>query len=834
MSRSYAAILLTVGMLAPVLGREQGATITIHDRVSNRITRFMTGACLEDVNHEVYGGIYSQMLYGESFQEPVPPPALRQFRVYGGRWSPADDGLAVAADRGAKIVAKDIVLDDGRVDVDIRLPRKQDGFAGLILKVREAAAGADAFIGYEVALNPARQVLRLGRHRHNWEFISDTPCSIPLEQWLHLTASCRGPVLEVLVDDKSVVRYEDTEHSLEPGSVGLRTWDVDASFRALRIGQEGRETPLSLAAEEGQPQVSAMWRPMQRGSAQGTYEIQTNKPFKGSQSQRMTFVAGRGRIGIENQGLNRWGLYVQAGKPYEGVLWARCEKEVPVAVVLESADGTKTYAETSLPLSPGGWQRLAFDLTPDTTDTHARFAIMLGDSGSVVLGYAFLQPGPWGRFKDLPVRKDVAEALLAQGLTVLRYGGSMVNIDTYRWKNMIGPRDQRPAYRGLWFPYSSNGWGIIDFMDFCRAAGFLCIPAFNMGETPQDMADFMEYVNGPATSTWGSQRVRDGHPEPYRLRYIELGNEESVDEAYWRRFQPMAEAIWRQDPNVTLVVGDFAYGRRIEDPCNFEGAPRIKSLAAHQKILDLAVQHNREVWFDVHVGTDQPNDPDGLGGIPSFIAALRRLCPPAHFQVAVFELNAGNHALGRALSNAHAINELERLGDDVPVVCSANCLQPDGQNENGWDQGLLFLNPAQVWAQPPYYVTQMVAAHYAPLRLETTVQCPDRTLDVTAKRSEDGRTVVVSVVNVAAHPIPTRIQFPALLPPAGPAQITTLTGDLKAINTPDQPRRVAPTQTVQSLAPDGAGAGIVYTFPAHSFTVLAQQVLSAADPKGRR
>jgi hypothetical protein len=294
---------------------------------------------------------------------------------------------------------------------------------------------------------------------------------------------------------------------------------------------------------------------------------------------------------------------------------------------------------------------------------------MLAGSGSVVLGYAFLQPGPWGRFKDLPVRRDVAEALLAQGLTVLRYGGSMVNIDTYRWKNMI-------------------------------------------------------------------------------------------------------------------------------------------------------VQHNREVWFDVPVGTDQPDDPDGLGGIPSLIEALRRIGPQARYKVAVFELNAGNHALGRALSNAHALKELERLGDSVPVVCSANCLQPEGQNENGGDQGLLFLNPSQVWAQPPYYVTQMVSAHYAPLRLEATVRCPDHTLDVTARRREDGRTVVLSVVNVAAHPRQTRIRFPASLPPVATAQVTTLTGDLKEINTPDQPRRIAPTQTIPSLSPDDAGTGIVYTFPAHSFTIL--------------
>jgi hypothetical protein len=820
MSRTCAAILSMACLLSPTLCGSQLATITVDDRVSNPITRFMTGACLEDVNHEVYGGIYSQMLYGESFQEPVPPPAFRQFDVYGGQWTPVDDSLAVAADRGAKLVARDVRLGDGRVDLDIRIPQSQDGFAGLILKVRDAAAGADAFVGYEIALNPARQILRLGRHRHNWEFISDTPCSVPADRWIHLTVSCNGAVLEIRLDDKSIVQFEDAEHPLEPGSVGLRTWDVQAQFRDLKITQDGRETALSLKPEENQPQISGMWRPVRRGSAQGTYDIETADPFKGNQSQRLTFTAGQGEIGVENQGLNHWGLYVQAGKEYEGIIWARGEKTMPVTVALESGDGTKIYVEKTLMLRRVGWERLEFTLTPQITDKNARFTVKLAEPGSVVLGYTFLQPGPWGRFKNLPVRRDVAEALIAQGLTVLRFGGCMVNIDTYRWKNMIGPRNLRPPYRGFWFPYSSNGWGIIDFMDFCRAAGFLCIPAFNMGEAPQDMADFIEYANDPATSEWGRRRAQDGRLEPYRLRYIQLGNEESVDEDYWQKFEPMAEAIWEKDPNITVVVGDFAYSRPIRDPYNFEGAPRIKSLAIQKKILDLAVRHDREVWFDVHVGTDQPVDPDGLGGIPSFIQALRQIAPQARFKVAVFELNAGNHALRRALSNAHAINELERLGGDVPVVCSANCLQPYRQDENGWDQGLLFLNPSQVWAQPPYYVTQMVSSHYLPLRLETTVRCPDQTLDVTATRSEDGRAMVLSVVNIASESIDTHIEFAGRSPQGNPASITTLTGGLEEINTPDQPMRIVPTKVRQTLFRDASNRHLAYTFPAHSFTIL--------------
>ena len=142
-----------------------------------------------------------------------------------------------------------------------------------------------------------------------------------------------------------------------------------------------------------------------------------------------------------------------------------------------------------------------------------RLAITLRKPGCVMLGYAFLQPGEWGRFKGLPVRRDVAEGLIDQGVTVLRYGGSMVNNSEYRWKKMIGPRDRRPPYAGIWYRYSTNGWGIVDFMNFCEAAGFVSLPTFDMDETAQDMADFIEYAKGPAGQRLGAATSRGRAPE---------------------------------------------------------------------------------------------------------------------------------------------------------------------------------------------------------------------------------------------------------------------------------------------------------------------------------
>lgn len=799
----------------------QEAEVVVHaNQVSHRVSRYLTGDCLEDVNHEIYGGLYSQMIFGESFQEPAPASRLKDFTAYGGRWVVKDGAVWSEGGDGPKLISDEAAFATGEVGVDILLPERKGGNAGFIVKVGEPGVGADKFIGYEIALDSTGRLV-VGRHRQNWEPIRNVPCDVPVNQWIQLAVRLSGNGFEVLVNGKSMLAYEDGEHPLAGGRLGLRTWQREAQFRNLYVQSEEQVKKLRFApADQEAPNsgVSGMWRAFRRGTAQGSWSLETQDAFIGQQSQRLTFKEGEGELGIENQSLNRWGMNFVKGKRYEGCVWLRAEQPMRVFLALESTNGTKVYAETPAEAKSAEWQRIDFKLTPDADDKAGRFAIKLKRPGSVCVGYAFLEPGAWGRFKGLPVRKDVSEALVAQRLTVLRYGGSMVNHADYRWKKMIGPRDRRPPSPGTWYPYSSNGWGIFDFLNFCEAAGWLGIPAVNMDETPSDMADFMEYVNGSAKSEWGLHRVADGHPAPYRLKYLELGNEEAVNEDYWKRFKPLAEAIWAKDPGVILVVGDFAYDKVIEDPYNFSGAPNIRTLAAHKKILDLAREHGREVWFDVHIGTEHPPAPNGVPGVRSFIEQLGRISPSANYKVAVFEFNANNYALKRALANASAINQLERLGDRVAVACSANCLQPYRQNDNGWNQGLLFLSPSQVWAQPPYHVTQMVSRNYQPLCVQTEVSSLGNALDVTATRSEDGKTLTVQVVNTSKAALAANIRLDGFLPRKPTAHTTVLTGDWDAINTPEQPDRIKPAES--NWRYESKGGAISRTFPAYSFTVL--------------
>jgi Alpha-L-arabinofuranosidase 1 domain/3-keto-disaccharide hydrolase len=813
------SLLATAAVWWAAWAQAEDVTIRVDARQPGRpVSRYLTGACIEDVNHEIYGGIYSQMIFGESFQEPPRTQPVAGFVAVDGEWRAADSEVTGSAGPGPKLVGSIENFTSGEAGVELFLPDVVAGNAGLIVRVDKAGPGADNFDGYEVSIDVARKTLVLGRHQHDFRLLKEAPCEVAPGRWISLAVKLTERTIECFVDGRSVVQFED-QRPLAAGTIGLRQWQRTARYRSLWVKTGDNRTEIPLAAAKGTPvAVSGMWRPVTSGTAELVAEIETADPFIGIQSQKLLFARGSGEVGIENQGLNRWGLALTAGRNYEGYVWVRADKPTDVWAVLENRDGSRRYAENRLTAVAGGWQKLPLSLTPDTDDRQARFGLVLKSPGSIVVGHAFLQPGGWGRFHDLPVRRDVVEGLIDQGVTVLRYGGSMVNAPEYRWKNMIGPRDKRPPYRGTWYPYSTNGWGIVDFLDLCEAAKFLAIPAFHMDETPQDLVDLIEYVNGPADSPWGTRRSADGHPRPYELRYLQLGNEERIDEKYFEKFRALAEAIWAKDARITLAVGDFVYNSRIVDPFNFSGAEsRITSLAGHRQILDLARRHDREVWFDIHIATDGPEVSPSTAALPSYADALEKIAQGAKHKVVVFELNAGNPRQRRALANAQAIGLAMRDGR-FPVVTSANCLQPDGQNDNGWDQGLLFLNPSGVWLQPPGHVTRMLSRYFQPRVLDVRVEGSDSRFDVTATRSEDGKTLVLQVVNASDQPQLAHLEVVGDTLSGRNVEGDVLAGPLEGVNTAADRERIRPLPVRPQF--DKASGLKSWTFAPYSITVL--------------
>ncbi len=564
------------------------------------------------------------------------------------------------------------------------------------------------------------------------------------------------------------------------------------------FGESFEEPPRKPPA--GEAEVSGMWDAVRTGSAVARFAWDDNNPFNSARSQRIEIVRGDGTAGVANRGLNRWGLSVRDGRTEAGRLYLRqTGYDGKVTVALQSADGAHTYARQEVGPVGKEWARYDFSMKASGDDPNARFAVWIDKPGAVWVDQVYLSGTGDELFHGLPMRADVGKMLVDEKLGVLRYGGSMVNAPEYRWKKMIGDRDRRPQYKGWWYPCSTNGFGIEDFVQFCRAAGFEPVFAINDEETPEDAADLVEYLNGSATSEWGKRRAANGHPEPYAIRTIEIGNEEKTDAHYIERFKLLADAMHAHDPNVQLIIAAWW------EPDN----PVSKRIVQE---LD-----GKAALWDVHVGGDDLREGENVDRLFTRMEKLvQEWAPGTKLKASVLEENGGRHDLRRALGHAHVLNATQRHGDFVLLDCPANCLQPWKQNDNDWDQGQVFLTNRQVWGMPPYCAQQMAAENHQPDRVASTVDSPNGDLDVTVLRDEDGTSLVLKVVNIGDRPHRAGVRIDHFGPIVPKADVWTLAGKLDDVNSPEEPERV---KTVRSVL-DGAAEKFDRDFPAYSFTIL--------------
>ena len=806
-----AALVLMSALPAPAPAAGEDTIEIDAAHVLNRVTPWMYGSCLEDVNHEIYGGLYAQKIFGESFEEP-PALAVAGWKAYGGTWAVDGAGaFEVKPDLGAKLVRDAPPLTDGIVECDVRLASDQGLNAGLILRVGDPRPGADAWTGYEISLSASQQTLLLGRHRNDFQLLKSVPAPVTAGQWHHLRVEMMGPTLRIFLDGGAhpLIGFTDSDRPILAGQVGLRTWGAGASFRNLSL-TSGTETVKDIPPHTPTPgetaQVSGLWNPLRTGHADARFFLDGDRPFNTQFSQRIDHGPGDGLAGVTNRGLNRWGIAVRRGAVYAGRLYLRQKGGPnPVTVALQSADGRRTYARQRLAPAGAAWSRRVFTLRADATDPNARFALWVARPGTLWVDQVFLSGTGRDLFHGLPIRADIAGKLQEEGITFLRYGGTMVNVPGYRWKNMIGDPDRRPQSAGNWYSHATNGFGIEEFLRFCEAAHIEAAFAINSEETAQDAAEMVDYLTGPVTTVWGRRRAGHGHPKPYRIHYIEIGNEEVLGaddpaayDHYARRFQALSHAMHARNPALKLVCA--AWWR--PDSPNVERVFR-------------AVNGEAAAW-DLHVWADDAQSGTAVDQqLTQMQARFQQWVPGTPMAAVIFEENGGLHNLRRALGHATVLNAASRHGDFVLVDCPANCLQPWKQNDNGWDQGQVFFTADHAWAMPPFYAQQMASENHLPLRVESQMT-GDAGLDLTATRSEDGKTLALSVVNTSARSRRAAISLAGF--PGGHlgGRVWTLLGDLEAVNPPDGRENVHPHESVLT----GVNNQFEYTFPAHSYTVI--------------
>ena len=772
-------------------------------KVEQKITPYLYGSCIEDVNHEIYGGLYDQKIFGESFEEPIPNPVFDHFDVYAGKWSINGNELSSVAHNGSKLVCNKGAVSKGTVEVEVKFDKKgySGNNAGLLICVSRPRVGADNFYGYEISLSCDGKKVTIGKHKNNWTHIADVNVDCTPTEWNNLKARIDNGKAQVQLNGKSICEFSLSDSELSEGSVAVRVWNTNTRFANFKI--DGKEVPFSAKVPES---ISMQWDATVQGDAKYSYTLDSEDAYNGSNSQRMEYVSGKGAVGIANASLNRWGIAVRKGQKFEGRLHLKnISYKGKVAVVLESADGKREYARCEVGSLSKNWKRHKFTLTSNTDDTNARMAIYINTPGAIKVDQVTLMTTGAHRFKGLPYRNDIGEAMVEQGLTFLRYGGTMINAAEYRFKKMIGDVDKRPPYKGYWYKYSTNGFGIEDFLKFCEAAGFTPSFAMNIFETPEDAADMIEYLNGSTKTKWGKIRAKNGHPKPYGVKYIDIGNEEvmysgdnpAVYDEYIERFNLLHDAIKSKDPSVKLVI--TAWWR--------PDSPNSERLF---KALD-----GKADYWDYHPLADALTTGEE---VEKQLRRMKELFlewnPNTTMKCAIFEENGWTHNMQRALGHVTLQNAVRRMGDFVLTSCAANALQPYKQNDNGWDQGQIFFTPSQVWGMPPYYAQQMASQNHQPLLVNSSVDGASSQLDVTATRSEDGKKLVLHIANIGAKAVDTEFDITGF-DKVGDAYTLTLSAPLKEANSPESPTKIVPVKrSIDKNKKPGCN------IPGHSYTVL--------------
>ncbi len=432
------------------------------------------------------------------------------------------------------------------------------------------------------------------------------------------------------------------------------------------------------------------WSLVSPGDGQGEMAIEALEPQEGHNGRclKLTVVTPGEGVGVENAGY--WGMAVKAGQTYRCSLQAKAADDFAgtLAVSLRAKDGT-VLARQVVPRLGEAWQTYELALVPKATDASVRLVVSASASGTVWLDMVSLFPHTW---KNRPngLRPDLARMLADLKPGFMRFpGGCWVEGDTlkyaYRWKETIGEPAERRNQYNIWRYYSTHGLGFHEYLQMAEDLGaeplfvINCgmshkevVPLDQMGEWVQDALDAIEYANGPADSQWGSVRARNGHPAPFHLRYMEIGNENG-GRAYHERYALFHDAIKAKYPEMRLVADVWG------------GTPGDRPL----EIVD-EHYYNNPRFFIENAGRYDRYDRNG---------------PKVYVGEYAVTQNAGQGNLSGALAEAAFMTGMERNSD--VVVMSSYAPLFANVNYKRWNPDLINFDSAGVYGTPSYYVQRM-------------------------------------------------------------------------------------------------------------------------------
>ncbi|MGN8039642.1 alpha-L-arabinofuranosidase C-terminal domain-containing protein [Chitinophaga sp. 22321] len=533
------------------------------------------------------------------------------------------------------------------------------------------------------------------------------------------------------------------------------------------------------------------WEYLTKGYGYGRVSVESSQPLHpGNPHYAVLRIDDPGQegVGLLNKGFD--GIVVKTGAQYRFSVFARLlsNTAIPVSVQLRGRKGT-VYGEAAITVGSADWKKYTAVLEAQQNDDSAVLVVVAKTTGALAIDMVSLFPANTFHGRENGIRADLGQAIADLQPKFMRFpGGCLVHGDglqnMYRWKNTIGPVETRQEQRNIWNYHQSGGLGYFEYFQFCEDIGAKPLPVvpaavscqnsggtwaiggtgqrgLPLAEMPdyiQEVLDLIEYANGPATSAWGAKRAAAGHPAPFHLEYLAIGNEDKQTDAFRERFKMIYDVVKQKHPEITLIgtVGPAPAGEDFDAGWKF----------ANQQSIPVVDEHYYEnpEWFLANKNRYNSYD-------------------RTKSKVYLGEYASRGNTLFNALAEAVYMTGLERNGD---VVCMASYAPLLARTSHtSWNPNLIYFTGDSLRLTPNYYVQQLFSGNQGDSYYPDVVSCSSADAAVAASCVKDSKTndFILKLVNAGNTAVTAKADLSRLGRFDSNATLTTVTGvDGKAMN----------------------------------------------------